>query len=163
MADTTYTDGQAPLIYAAWLNDINNVAYRVLGTAGAVPTTVAQLLANLGLTNIVNNAVLRTSATGSALLPVGTTAQRDASPVDGMIRYNTDSGIYEGYGAAGWSPLAAGGATGGGTDQIFNLNGQTVTTNYSIPSGKSANSTGPITINSGITVTVPAGSRWVIL
>jgi hypothetical protein len=56
-----------------------------------------------------------------------------------------------------------GGATGGGSDQIFQLNGKTVTTSYSIPSGKNAMSVGPITVSSGQTVTVPSGSRWVVL
>ena len=43
------------------------------------------------------------------------------------------------------------------------VNSQTVAISYSIPSGSSAMSAGPITVNSGITVTVPAGSRWVVL
>lgn len=43
------------------------------------------------------------------------------------------------------------------------VNSLTVSTSYSIPSGSSAMSTGPITVNSGISVTVPTGSRWVIL
>jgi hypothetical protein len=55
------------------------------------------------------------------------------------------------------------GATGGGGDQIFVENGQTVTTSYTIPTSKNAMTTGPITINSGITVTIPSGSRWVVL
>ncbi len=55
------------------------------------------------------------------------------------------------------------GATGGGIDAVFYENSQTVTTNYTISSGKSAMSTGPITIDTGITVTIPDGSRWVIL
>jgi hypothetical protein len=58
---------------------------------------------------------------------------------------------------------ATGGATGGGTDKIFIQNGQTVTTDYSIPASTNASSVGPITINSGITVTLPTGCRWVIL
>ena len=58
---------------------------------------------------------------------------------------------------------SGGGATGGGTDKIFIQNDQSVTTNYSIPSGQNAMSTGPITVNSGVTVTVPSGSRWVVL
>ena len=58
---------------------------------------------------------------------------------------------------------AAGGATGAGGDQIFYENGQNVTTSYSISASKNAMSTGPITINSGATVTVPSGSRWVVL
>ena len=58
---------------------------------------------------------------------------------------------------------SAGGATGGGTDQIFYLNGQTVTTSYSIPSGQNAGSFGPISINSGAIVTIPSGSTWSIV
>ena len=55
------------------------------------------------------------------------------------------------------------GATGAGGDQIFIENGQTVTTSYSIPSGKNAGSFGPITVNSGVTVTVPSGSVWTVV
>lgn len=42
-------------------------------------------------------------------------------------------------------------------------NSQTITSNYTITSGKNAMSAGPITINSGVTVTVPSGSNWVVL
>lgn len=55
------------------------------------------------------------------------------------------------------------GAVGGGSDAIFHLNGQSVTTSYSIPSGQNAVTAGDITINTGVTVTVPSGSRWVIV
>jgi hypothetical protein len=43
------------------------------------------------------------------------------------------------------------------------MNNMTIATTFSIPSGYSANSTGPVTINSGISITVPSGSRWVVL
>jgi len=43
------------------------------------------------------------------------------------------------------------------------VNSNTVSTSYSIPSGSSAMSAGPMTVASGQTVTVPSGSRWVIL
>jgi hypothetical protein len=66
------------------------------------------------------------------------------------------------YVAHTWTQIG-GGATGGGNDQIFVENGQTVTATYAIPVGKNAMSTGPITINSGATVTIPSNSRWVIL
>jgi len=56
-----------------------------------------------------------------------------------------------------------GGATGGGSDEIFYENGQTVTTNYTITTDTNALSTGPLTINSGVSVSVPSGSRWVIV
>lgn len=58
---------------------------------------------------------------------------------------------------------SVGGATGGGSDAVFYENGQTITTNYTITSGRNAMSTGPVTVNSGVTVTIPSGSRWVIL
>lgn len=56
-----------------------------------------------------------------------------------------------------------GGATGGGTDKVFNENSRTVTTSYSITAGKSAVCVGPLTINTGVTVTIPSGERLVIL
>ena len=49
------------------------------------------------------------------------------------------------------------------TDGVFIENGQTVTANYTITDGKNAGSFGPITINSGITVTVGAGETWTVI
>jgi len=57
----------------------------------------------------------------------------------------------------------AGGAVGGSTDQIFWENGQNVTTSYAITNGKNAGSFGPITINSGVTVTVGSGETWSVV
>lgn len=57
----------------------------------------------------------------------------------------------------------SGGATGGGADQIFYENGQTVNTNYTITTNNNAGTFGPVSIASGITVTVPTGSVWSIV
>ena len=57
----------------------------------------------------------------------------------------------------------AAGAGGGGSDEIFWENGQNVTTNYTVTNGKNAMSAGPITINSGVTVTVGAGETWTVI
>lgn len=54
-----------------------------------------------------NLRVPRTSSTGSAQLPSGTTAQRDASPADGYFRLNTDTGNFEGRIAGAWVPIGA--------------------------------------------------------
>jgi hypothetical protein len=43
------------------------------------------------------------------------------------------------------------------------VNSNTVSTSYSIPSGSSATSAGPMTVANGVTVTIPSGSRWVVL
>lgn len=58
---------------------------------------------------------------------------------------------------------ASAGATGGGTDKIFVENGQVVTTNYTVTATTNAMTTGPIDINSGVTVTVETGGRWVVI
>lgn len=42
-------------------------------------------------------------------------------------------------------------------------NNLTVGTSFSIPSGYSGSSAGPMTVASGVTVTVSSGSRWVVL
>lgn len=65
---------------------------------------------------------------------------------------------------ASWATIVSGGgATGGGTDKVFNENDQVVTTNYTLTTGKNAVTAGPVTINSGVTVTVPSGQSWVIV
>jgi hypothetical protein len=137
----------------------NNVAI----TGGAINgTTVGATTASTGaFTTFTASGTASFTSTGAVKVPVGTTAQQP-SPVTGMIRFNSTTSLYEGYGTSAWGALG-GGATGGGSDQIFNLNGQNVTTSYSIPSGKNASSAGPITIDTGATVTIPTGSVWVIV
>ena len=43
------------------------------------------------------------------------------------------------------------------------VNNATVSTSFTIPTGYNASSVGPVTISTGITITVPSGSRWVVL
>lgn len=103
-----------------------------------------------------------TGTTKSEILPAGTTAQRDASPAVGYIRYNTDYASFEGYSDAGWGSIGAG-AKGGGNNQVFFENDIAVTASYTITTGKNAVTAGPITINDGVTVTIPDGSSWSIV
>ena len=42
-------------------------------------------------------------------------------------------------------------------------NTRTVTTSYTITAGSSAMSVGPLTINSGVAITIPSTSKWVVL
>lgn len=102
------------------------------------------------------------TATGYFDLPAGTTAQRPGSANGGMIRFNSDLTQFEGYNGTAWGTIG-GGAVGGGTDQVFYENDQTVTTNYTLSSGKNAMTAGPVTIDSGVTVTVPSGANWVVV
>ena len=73
----------------------------------------------------------------------------------------------DGAGNLSWAEQSGGGAVGGGADKIFIENGQTVTTNYEIGTEFgavcNAGSFGPITINSGVTVTIPSGECWTVI
>ena len=53
--------------------------------------------------------------------------------------------------------------TGGSSDQVFFCNDTTVTANFTIPTGQNAGTFGPVTVNSGVTVTIPAGSVWSVV
>lgn len=137
-----------------------------LNLLDGVTATTAEINFIDGVTSAIQTQldakVARTSSTGSAVVPAGTEAQRDGSPSAGFFRFNSDVGKFEGYNGSAWGSVG-GGATGGGSDAVFIENDQTVTTNYTITAGRNAMTTGPITINSGITVTVPSGSNWVVL
>lgn len=114
---------------------------------------------NLNGTNTITGETLNTSTSGFQV-PQGTEAQRPVG-ANGKIRFNEDIGQYEGYSNGAWASIG-GGATGGGADQVFVLNDQTVTESYTIPANKNAHSAGPIVIAEGATVTVSDGARWVI-
>lgn len=116
-----------------------------------------------GWSAIGGSGVARTSATGSAVMPTGTTAQRDVSPVMGYLRYNSTLTAFEGYSGSVWSAIAGGGATGAGGDTVFVENSRIVTTSYTLSTGKSASMVGPVTVNTGITLTIPTGQRLVVL
>tara|TARA_R110002020_G_scaffold454336_1_gene669702 strand:- start:195 stop:503 length:309 start_codon:yes stop_codon:yes gene_type:complete len=56
-------------------------------------------------------------------------------------------------------------AGGGGTvaDDCIYENSQTISNDYTVTSNKNAMSAGPITVDSGVTVTVPSSSTWTIV
>ena len=101
------------------------------------------------------NALSPITSTGDLIIGNGTnSATRLAIGTSGYVL--TSSGT-----TASWSAPSP--ATGAGGDQIFIQNGVTVTTSYSIPSSTNAGTFGPITINAGATVTIPAGSTWTVV
>ena len=60
-------------------------------------------------------------------------------------------------------PVTIGGSGGASAGGAIYENSDDITSDYTITSGKNGFSVGPITIASGVTVTVPSGQRWVIL
>ena len=63
----------------------------------------------------------------------------------------------DGSGALSFASVTSG-ATGGGTDEVFVENSQTVTTSYTLSTNKNAHAVGPISLNSGVIITVPANA-----
>ena len=51
----------------------------------------------------------------------------------------------------------------GASAGVFWENDQTLISNYTLTTNKNAMSAGPITIDTGVTVTIPTGSRWVVV
>lgn len=155
-----------------WWADTTTGLLKLRNAANSAWVTIGTLAsANLGLATVASPSFTGTatfagdvllSGTGQLDLPAGTTAQRSGSPTSGMIRFNTTLTTFEGYNGTAWGSIG-GGATGGGSDDVFYENGQTVTTNYTLTSNKNAVSAGPIAINSGVTVTVPSGQTWVVV
>ena len=136
-----------------------NAANSAFITIGTLASTNLGLASLAGAT-FTGDVILGT--TTALELPDGTTGQRPGSPVAGMIRYNTSLVQFEGYKNSVWGAIG-GGATGGGSDDVFYENGQTVTINYTLSTNKNAVTAGPVTVNSGVTVTIPSGSSWVVV
>lgn len=84
----------------------------------------------------------------------------------GEVGVETDTGKFKiGTGSTAWTSLkyASGGATGAGTDDVFYENSQTVSSSYTLSTNKNAMTAGPVSIASGVVVTIPSGSNWVIV
>lgn len=128
-----------------------------IATAGAARLTFG----STGDATFTGNVLL--SSTGYLDLPTGTTGQRPGTPNSGMIRFNSTTVSFEGYNGTSWGSLGGAGATGAGGDLVFFENDQVVSNSYTLSTNKNAMTAGPITIDSGVTVTVPAGQSWVIV
>lgn len=88
-----------------------------------------------------------------------------SGPTTGHMWIDSDDTILYVWNGTSWvvASSSGGGATGGGSNKAFYENDTNVTANYTITAGKNAMTAGPITINSGVTVTIPSGSVWTVV
>jgi hypothetical protein len=80
------------------------------GTVTSVSGTANQISVANGTTtpvvSIANNPVL--PGTSSVTVPIGNTSDRSGSPVNGMFRYNSQTGNFEGYANNAWGAIVTG-------------------------------------------------------
>ena len=102
------------------------------------------------------------TSTGSFQVSQGTTAQRPAGTANGRLRYNSTEAAFEGYTAAGWGEIGGGGPSLG-DDSVIRTNSKVIATSITFAGTENGMTIGPISLNSGVVVTVTSGSTWTII
>ena len=141
------------------------------GTAAGLSATLAVSSGGTGATSLTANGVLIGNGTSAVtavdLSTKGSLLAGDGSGNPSTLGVGTNTFVLtaDSSEATGlkWAAAGGAGATGAGGDEVFVENERVVTTSYTLSTNKSAMCVGPITINTGVTVTIPSGERLVIL
>jgi hypothetical protein len=146
---TTYTDGQL-LIGNSTGNTLTKASLTagtgISITPGSGSITIASTI-SAGLT-ITND-----TSTATALYPTFTSAT--SGTITGASVTSTKLNFVPSTGLLSAPEVAA--------SNGLILNSTTVSTSFTIPAGNNASSVGPITVSGGVAVTIPSGSRWLVL
>ena len=129
----------------AVIGDANTTYYTIAGQTGSEWEVGIGTYTASG-TTLARTTVLSSSNGGSAV-------NFSAGTKDVFVTYPSSKATYE---AAGQEIYA-------GADGSVYLNAQTITKNTFVPTNYNGMSTGPVTIGSGVSVTVSGGSRWVVV
>ena len=138
------------------LND-SGVTANTYGSSTAIPVITVTAK---GLITSLSTA----SVSGGAALSNDTSTASDLYPMFAAATSGTPTTVYTSNAKLLYKP-----STGElKASQLVATNGiiansATIAANYTIASGQNAMSTGAVTVNSGVTVTVSSGSRWVVL
>jgi len=149
-------------ITQAQILDIETVADNIVDVV-IVSDNIANINAAVAAIPALAGKVSQTGATGSAVMPTGTTAQRDAVPSPGYTRFNTTLDALEVRKNGGtWSPVGSG-ASGPTNNPMFYENDQVLLDDYTIVGTKNASITGPWSIAATKTLTIAIGATLVVL
>jgi len=154
-------------------NSINSAIAANTAKTGITSSQASAIVANTAKTGItsgqtsaitantakVTNATHSGEVTGATALTIADNMVDEAnlkvnSPTNGYV-LTAQSGQ---SGGLLWAEAASGNVTTNGLYEMAN----TIASNYTIGNNNNAISAGAITINSGVSVTVPSGSTWVI-
>jgi hypothetical protein len=143
---------------------VTSVAALTLGTTG---TDLSSTVANSTTTPVITLQVPTASATNRGAL-----SSADWTTFNGKANAFTYTTNYIPYGQGTTTPTQSANLTFDGTTQSAPIqrasngivtNNKTIGTSFTIPSTDNATSAGPVTLSSGVVVTVSSGSRWVVL
>jgi hypothetical protein len=162
---TLDNDGDALITGALYFNSTTNTMRVYNGSAWEDVTDASIAL------NDLTDVTIASPANGEALVYNSTSGEWENNTVStvanlGDLTDVSTSGIADGQtivynsGTSSFEPGVAGGNT-----TTFGLweNANTISANYTIGTDANAVSAGPITVDTGVTVTVPTGSRWVVV
>ena len=164
----TFNGKQASLVSGTNIKTVNSTSLLGSGDVSVGVTSVtgtAPVVSSGGATPAISMA----AATGSVN---GYLSSTDWTTFNGKAPAVTYTTSYIPYGQGTTTPNLSSSFTFDGTTQTapvqrasngIIVNSKTVSASYSIASGDSAMSVGPITVATGQSVTVASGSRWVII
>lgn len=164
-----------------WGDVVNQSITELVDTAVAGTTTISTdaditLTTTSGASNQARQQVILWTASGTTTRYITAPAQsktytvinasstqsivlRGAGPTTGVIFAAGETAVAA-WNGSDFVKIAGGGAEAGGVIQV---NKDVATVSYTMPSGSNGFSVGPITIASGVTITVTSGQSWVII
>ena len=150
-----------------WITDLagSKITGDISGNAGNVTGTVAVANGGTGATTLTG--ILKGNGTSAFTAAVSGTDYAPATSGTSILYGNGSGGfsnvtIGTGLSFAAGTLSATGGGGGGGSSTILE-NDQTISSNYTVTAAKNGISVGPVTINTGIAVTVGTGQRWLVM
>ena len=168
----TFTDStfQSTAFSSTVYNTLNTAltkaqtAYDLANTTTSLSIVTDKFVAN-GNTTTFTLSTIPVTENFVTLVVDGVTQMRDTYSISGnVVTFNStfeNTANIEATTITGQGTIS--GATGGGTDRVFQVNETIITKPYTLTTGRGASSVGPIVINDGIAVTIGDGARWVIL
>jgi hypothetical protein len=177
---TSYTETDPIYVASSWYSTTNNSSnwntaygWGNHASAGYVPGTRTLTINGTSYDLSVNRSWTidalpsQTGNSGKYLTTNGTvaswatiTANPALDDLSDVTITSPSSGQTISYNGSGWVNSTV---TSNTTTKGLFEHSKTISTSYSVTAGNNAMSTGPLTISSGVSVTVPSGSRWIVL